>query len=74
MKNLMDFVQALGNSQYRPTALRVALVVGTILVIINHGPVILQRKMTRQQLLSAALTYLVPYMVSVHGQYSSRRD
>lgn len=74
MKNLMDFVQALGNSQYRLTALRVAIVVGTILVIINHGSVILQRKMTRQRSLSAALTYLVPYMVSVHGQYSRRRN
>ena len=40
---------------------------------INHGSALLQGNMKRQRWISAALTYLVPYTVNVHGQYSYRR-
>lgn len=49
------------------TAIRIALVVGTILALINHGPSLLEGQMTAQQWLQIALTYLVPYCVSTYS-------
>ena len=53
--------------------IRVALVVGSILFTINHGAALAQGKMTKSRWASGLLTYLVPYAVSVHGQYTSQR-
>ena len=49
------------------TAIKVALVVGTILALINHGPALLALELSRQQILQIALTYLVPYCVSTYS-------
>ncbi len=56
----------------QPTALKVALVVGSLLFAINHGSVVLRGEMTRERWLMGLFTYLVPYTVSIHGQYSTR--
>ncbi|MEB3274025.1 MAG: nitrate/nitrite transporter NrtS [Prochlorothrix sp.] len=55
------------------TSLRVTAIVGSIVFCINHGPALLQGKMTRGRWTSAALTYMVPYFVSTHGQWSAQR-
>ena len=55
-----------------PTALRVSLVVGSILFTINHGAALAKGEMTRSRWLSGLITYLVPYSVSIHGQHTSR--
>lgn len=65
--------QSLRDPQFARTAVRVALIIGTLLFVINHGLALWQGEMTRQRWFSALLTYLVPYCVSVHGQYSQRR-
>ncbi|MEL6222556.1 MAG: nitrate/nitrite transporter NrtS [Cyanobacteria bacterium J06626_14] len=55
-----------------PSACRVALVVGTVLFTINHGNALLNNEMKRDRWFSAAITYCIPYMVNIHGQYTSR--
>ncbi|NEO03165.1 MAG: hypothetical protein F6K50_49990 [Moorea sp. SIO3I7] len=55
-----------------PTALRVALVVGSVLFVINHGSALLQGQMNRERWISGGLTYIVPYLVNIHGQYTIR--
>ena len=70
---MQDFLQGLRDPDKMPTALRVALVVGTILFSINHGNVLLKGKMERSRWISGLLTYAVPYCVSIHGQVSSQR-
>ncbi|CEJ42690.1 nitrate/nitrite transporter NrtS [Umezakia ovalisporum] len=55
-----------------PTAVKVALIVGSILFTINHGSALWQGKMSRDRWISAAISYLVPYGVNIHGQYVSR--
>jgi hypothetical protein len=45
-------------------ALKYAMVVGFILIVINHGGAILRGEVTRGRLLQMALTILVPYTVS----------
>lgn len=73
MKAILGYLSALGSRQLMPTAARVALVVGTLLLTINHGSTIITGQMTQGRWISAMLTYLVPYSVSIHGQYISRR-
>ncbi len=45
-------------------ALKYALVVGLILIAINHGGAILSGKVTRGGLIQMLLTVMVPYVVS----------
>jgi hypothetical protein len=58
--------------QLAPTAIKVTLTVGSTLLIINHGAAILNQTMTGDRWAAALLTYIVPYMVNIHGQYISR--
>lgn len=69
---IREYFQALGDRPTMSTAIRVALIIGTLLFCINHGNAALQGEMTRSRWISALLTYVVPYCVSVHGQASSR--
>jgi hypothetical protein len=55
-------------------ALKVALVVGTILNVINHFDLLLGAPLTRMTAIQVALTYVVPYCVSTHGQVFGRRN
>ena len=45
--------------------LKFAVVVGTVLIAINHGDAILAGELTGKHYLKMALTVLVPYVVSV---------
>lgn len=60
------------DSALRPTALKMALVVGSLLFAMNHGGAVLRGEMTRERWLMGLFSYLVPYTVSIHGQNSTR--
>ncbi len=45
-------------------ALKYALVVGSILIVINHGSAIVRHQVTGERILQMCLTVLVPYTVS----------
>lgn len=45
-------------------ALLYTAVVGTILILINHGDAILQGEVSGMRLMKMALTVMVPYLVS----------
>ena len=68
------YVVALFDPALMRTAIRVALVVGSALFIINHGAALLQGKMHTGRWVAALLTYCVPYAVSIHGQYVARQQ
>lgn len=55
-------------------ALRVSLVIGTVLNLINHFDILLGAPLTTTTGVQMALTYVVPYCVSTHGQVWGRRD
>ncbi|MCF4967056.1 nitrate/nitrite transporter NrtS [Nostoc sp. CMAA1605] len=72
MKAIREYWLCLGDKNMMPTAVKVAVVVGSILFTINHGAAVITGKMTRDRWIAATLTYIVPYLVNIHGQYISR--
>lgn len=68
MRQLQQIQMTLTQRQCRNTAIRVALVIGTLLFIINHAGALLNHEMSGDRWISALLTYLVPFGVSIHGQ------
>jgi hypothetical protein len=54
-------------------AMVVAIVVGTILVAINHGDAIVRGDLGLGRLLRIALTVMVPYCVSTYSSVSALR-
>jgi len=73
MQALPEYIRSLFDQRFIPTGLKTALVVGTLLFLINHGLAFWRGKMDQERWASTALTYLMPYLVSVHGQYSQQR-
>ncbi|MEL6776354.1 MAG: nitrate/nitrite transporter NrtS [Cyanobacteria bacterium J06597_16] len=72
MRQLKKMKYTLAQQHCRATALRVALFVGTVLFSLNHGSALMNDEMSQQRWISGILTYMVPFMVSIHGQ-SSRK-
>jgi hypothetical protein len=70
---LKEYFLSLGDSEFILTGLKTALVVGTLLFLINHGAALLRGEMTVERWISTIVTYVMPYLVNVHGQYSYRR-
>lgn len=54
--------------------LKFALVVGTVLVAINHGDALLRGDITGGRLLRIALTVTVPYLVSTISSVAALLD
>jgi len=55
-------------------ALKFAVVVGAILIAINHGDAILQGEVGPDRLLKMGLTVLVPYAVSTLSSVGAMRE
>ncbi len=51
-----------------------SLIVGTVLVAINHGPAIVAGQLTRERILQILLTFIVPYVVSTVSSVSTRYE
>jgi hypothetical protein len=64
---------ATGRSVVR-RALRYAIGVGTLLIVINHGDALLRRDLSIGRLLRMALTVTVPYAVSTASSVSALRE
>ncbi|CAH0990862.1 hypothetical protein SIN8267_00962 [Sinobacterium norvegicum] len=62
-----SFIQLAIRPRVVSTALKLSLLVGTVLAIINHGPAMLQFTLGSDNFLQIALTYLVPYCVSTYS-------
>jgi hypothetical protein len=72
MDAIDGYLRALVTPHLAVRGVRVAMVVGTVLFVINHGEAVRSGTMTQSRWISAALTYLVPYAVSIHGQHLGR--
>jgi len=52
-------------------SLKTALIVGTILALINYGEWILNLSLTGEHIIKILMTYLVPYSVSTYASASA---
>jgi hypothetical protein len=71
MENYRELAQASWRNRVFHRALVVALVVGTVLNLINQGDALAAGR--HLDWMKAVLTYLVPFCVSSHGGLSARR-
>ena len=55
-------------------SLKMALVVGTLLAVINHGQALLTGHVTLGELLPLCLTYCVPFAVAMYSQVQGKRQ
>lgn len=55
-------------------SIKVALIVGTLLMLINHGDLIVSGKIEGHHIFKIILTYLVPYLVSTYSSVESQRN
>ncbi|MCC7412177.1 MAG: nitrate/nitrite transporter NrtS [Gammaproteobacteria bacterium] len=58
----------------RRRAAHVSLIVGTVLVIINHGHALIDGDVTTVRCAQMLLTYAVPYAVSTYAAVGALRD
>jgi len=54
-------------------SLIVSAFVGTTLMIINHGDIIIAGELTKTHIFKILLTYLVPFLVSTYSSVESKR-
>ena len=65
---MSSFIQAATQKKTLFTSIRVALVVGTILGLINYGDrIFLHQNMTTVDSVKLGITYLVPFCVATYG-------
>ncbi len=55
-------------------SMRVALIVGTILVIINQGDKLVEGRLDSVIILKILLTYLVPYLVATYAAVAALKQ
>lgn len=73
MRTFKGYIVSLADPEFIPTGLKTAMFVGSLLFLINHGPALARGEMTRERWISVSLTYIMPYLVNVYGQFSYRR-
>lgn len=69
--NVKQFLTQGCRSHTNWRAVRVSLVVGTVLNLINNHDVLFGAGWGTGKALQIGLTYLVPYLVSMHGQVTA---
>jgi len=71
---LKDWLRLARNPAIVRRALGYAVVVGAILIAINHGDAILRGDLSVERALKMGLTMIVPYMVSTLSSVSALRS
>jgi hypothetical protein len=73
MKSLKGYIFSLFDKDFISSGLKTALFVGSLLFLINHGLAFFRGEMNRERWVSTFMTYVMPYLVNVYGQYTYRR-
>lgn len=68
-----SFLSLAASREVAVRALKVALVVGTILTLINHGDRLFTWEVTPRDFLKIVLCYMVPYCVSTWSAVGTMR-
>lgn len=68
------FLRLAQRKDVRTRALKVSLVVGSILALINHGDSFLNSELELHNSIQIIATFLVPYLVSTYSSVSAIKD
>jgi hypothetical protein len=68
------FLELAGRPDVVRRAVRVAVIVGTLLILINYGDRVLAGDLGRSDWVKMGLTYLVPYGVSTWSAVQALRE
>ena len=68
------FLHLAQRKDVRTRALKVSLVVGSILALINHGDSFLNSELEFRNSIQIIATFLVPYLVSTYSSVSAIKD
>ena len=71
---MIDWLRVAGRPNIVRRALRYAIVVGAVLITINHGDAILHGDISLPRVLRMALTVMVPYLVSTASSVAATRE
>jgi hypothetical protein len=71
---MSEFLKLARSWEVVTSSLKVALFVGSVLALINHGDLIFAMSVPRENLLQILLTYLVPYCVSTYSAVNALRS
>ena len=66
LESLSRFMRLALSGEVVKSAIKVALIVGTLLALINHGDSLLQMSLNAENIVQILLTYLVPYCVATY--------
>jgi hypothetical protein len=72
--SLMSWLRLAAHPKTVKRAFITAVIVGTVLIAINHGAAILAGQVTHARCFQMCLTVLVPYIVSTVSSVSTRRE
>ena len=72
--NNKGFMTLALSKQVLISSLKVSVVVGTLLLLINHGDKLISMSFTYADILKVLLTYLVPYCVSTWSAVKAIQD
>lgn len=67
LESLSRFMRLALSGEVVKSAIKVALIVGTLLALINHGDSLLQMSLNAENIVQILLTYLVPYCVATYS-------
>ncbi|HAS6173162.1 TPA: hypothetical protein I7155_01930 [Vibrio vulnificus] len=68
---LSDFISTAKTPSILKRSIKVAVIVGTVLMMINHGDALLAGQVESERVLKILLTYMVPFCVSTQASVSA---
>ena len=71
---IRNWLRLAGDPAIVRRAIMMTVVVGSLLIGINHAPAIVHHHLTRLRLAQICLTIIVPYMVSTISSVAARND
>lgn len=74
MSAAQDWLRLAARPSVVRRALRTAAVIGTLLIVINHGDALLHGHIDAPRMLKMSLTVLVPYWVSTSSSVAALRE
>ncbi|PYK21724.1 MAG: hypothetical protein DME56_03645 [Verrucomicrobia bacterium] len=72
--SIIAWIRSAAHPATRRRALITAMIVGVVLVAVNHGAAIISGQITRFRIIQICLTVIVPYVVSTASSVATRNE